>query len=234
MGHPVIVMRIAILFVACWLAAGVAAASGPGLRLEFYRVSVLDGSADISIDNGSVSETASVDSGANNDFGLRAVGWSGSSPLAGGIDIGALSTREHGGPMVDARINWFAFFGGLRAREPRFARNGHGLRPYALFGLSMVNADGSLRTQTQATSFESGTGFGLSPGKPGDISPYLAAGVEWDPLDSLVITLDYRVQRYDIDTDVLLSPEHVQVDLDASGIGLGIAWRLPSRQPAAP
>lgn len=223
-----------LTFLACLACSASVAAAEPGLRLEFYRVSVLDGSADIAIDNGSVRETATVDSGANNDFGLRAVAWSGASPLAGGIDIGALSTREHGGPMVDARVSWMSFFGGLRVREPLLARNGHGLRPYALFGLSVVNADGSLRTQTLATPFESGQGFGLSPGKPGDVAPYLVAGVEWDPLDSLTITLDYRVQRYDIDTDVFLSSERVEFELDASGIGLGVAWKLPLRRTSTP
>lgn len=149
--------------------------------------------------------------------------------LAAGIDVGALSTREAGGPMLDANLTWFAFFGGLRAQEPWFARNGHGVHPYALAGFSRVDAKGSIRTQTLASQFNSNSGFGLSPSKPADVAPYIAVGLEWDPLDNFAVTVDYRVQRFDIDTDVFLSGERVSFDLDASGIGIGLAWRTAPR-----
>lgn len=208
-----------------------AVASPPGLHVELYRVSVTGGDADVTVDTGTARESVRIDSGANNDFGVRLLAWAPGVPFTGGIDIGGLSTREKGGPMLDADVSWFAFVGGLRAVEPWFARNGHGLSPYALFGLSMVNADGSARTPSLTAHFDSEAGFGLSPSKPGGVVPYLAAGVMWNPFDHVAVTLDYRVQRFDVDADGFLSPERVSFDLDASGVGIGMVWR-PSPTPA--
>lgn len=221
-------MRAAAAVIALLLTSASASAGSGGWRLEPYHTSIRNGDADIAITSGGITETASVDSGANNNFGLRFAAW-GSGPrvaLAGGIDIAGLSTMEEYGPMVDATVSSWSFFVGARAASPLVGNPRNGLYPFVFAGLSFVNADGSMRTQTLQTNFDTSSGIGLSPSAPGDVAPYLSAGTEWDIASHLALVVDYRVQRYDVDADIFLSDDTASFSLDASAISTGLAWRV--------
>lgn len=225
--------RIAAIFIL--LCAG-ATHAGIGGRLDFYGTNFSDDAASLTITNtqlfgGTTVDTANFDAGAANEFGLRPMIWSDTLPLVGGIDLSHFRTNS---APLDLNVIQVSLVGGLRAPRPLLARNGRGLHPYLLFGLSGSTLDGEAELNGRKVDIAVGQGFFFTTGAA-KIAPFVAVGIEWQLGDRFGLVAEYRQRKYRFEstsTNSWIFPtENTTADgeFNADGFSIGISWLFEPR-----
>lgn len=209
-------------------------------RIDFYGTGFRSDDAELTLERrdlfaGTTRASAEFAGGADDEFGVRALAWGDRLPWVLGLDIGYFRTDSC---CMDLHVVPVTLIGGWRAHAPLLARDGHGLHPYALAGITAASIDGDARLGTIATDITSGSNFLLSSGNDPDLSPYLAVGVEWDLSARIGLVAEYRYQSFTFDSissnSLVFPTSNTLADgrLDVPGISIGISW-LPA-PPASP
>lgn len=207
--------------------------------LDLYGGPVFKGTADVRVSetssSGTAASTASVDL-TSTAFGARIGVWHPTHNWIGlGMDTGYLKAN---GPGVDIDAFPLSFLLALRA--PLFAtpeRPGGRLQPYAMAGLSMYWVDITAEAGGMGgSSLQGGSSFYGGSGNA-VLGPYLAAGVAWQPANSLAVFCEYRHLNFDVGFDTVRSyffptvVGTVDTSVKTDSILFGISYRFMGNIP---
>lgn len=219
------------------LLAGTATAQELTGHIDLYRTG-LDGD-DVSLEmrensllGGSNSARGNFSADAGPETGVRAMLAGG--PWLVGIDMSYFATDA---PQLELDAFQLAVVGGLRTPRPLFARNGYGLHPYVLVGVSGVAFDGEAELGGISTDLSGSSGFSASG--PSQTAAVLAVGFEWRLSPRLGLIAEYRQREYDIEgvsTNSWVLPTYnsfADGTLEASGLTIGLGWWFDGPAPAA-
>lgn len=221
-------MRRSLLPLLMLLVAGTTSAQELSGHIDFYRTN-LDGD-DASLEmreqsllGGSNSASADFSADAGPETGVRAMVAGG--PWLVGIDMSYFATDA---PQLELDAFQLAVVGGLRTPRPLFARNGHGLHPYVLVGVSGVAFDGKAELAGIRTDISGSSGFSSSG--PSQTAAVFAVGFEWRLSPRLGLIAEYRRRDYDIEgvnSNSWVFPTYnssADGTLEASGLTIGLGW----------
>lgn len=208
-----------------------------GMYVSGFATGISDDDASLYLERrallgGVTTESARFPAGAGREIGVRGLLWYRS--LAFGVEFSRFGTDNC---CLHLNVLPTTVFGGWRLPQPLLARHGHGLHPYALLGISQTMIDGNATLGSISTGIDVGPNL-FSTAEP-NLSPFMAAGVEWRLGEKVGLLVEYRRRRFEFDevrsNSWIFPTENVitEGNLAASGVTLGLVWYpSPPRSPA--